>query len=122
MDFWKEFEDDLFNQDRSENTIRSYLSDLKHFVCWFEQTNGETFTVESITPTDVREYRQFMLVTEEHKPSTINRKLAALSALMAWARKTGKIEHDPTENIRSIRLPSPMPRYIDKKEQNALYH
>ena len=120
MDVLQEFEHFLREQDHSKLTIIGYLNDLRQFSRWFEQTNGETFTLQGVTPTDVREYRQHLLVVDCRKANTINRQLAALSCLMNWARQKGLVEHNPTENIHSIAQNKPGPRYLDKKEQYAL--
>ncbi|MEP0807149.1 MAG: site-specific integrase [Chloroflexota bacterium] len=47
--------------------------------------NGETFLPEHLTPTDVREYRQW-LVSRQAAPSSVNRRLAALRAYVHWLR------------------------------------
>ena len=44
------FRTHLANQDRSQLTINGYLADLEHFGRWFEQTNGEPFSLQAITP------------------------------------------------------------------------
>ena len=116
----KEFEEYLLENDKAVLTVKGYLSDLRCFVRWFEQTNGETFTLQAVTPTDVREYRQFLLVVEIHKANTVNRRLASLATLMKWAKESGQIEHDPTGNVHAVPQTNPGPRYLDKKEQYAL--
>lgn len=57
MKILDDFETYLTEQDRATLTIRGYLTDLRQFVRWFEQTNGQSFTIEAVTPTDVREHR-----------------------------------------------------------------
>jgi integrase/recombinase XerC len=118
--FVKEFEEYLFENDKAALTVKGYLSDLRCFVRWFEQTNGEAFTLQVVTPTDIREYRQFLLVVETHKANTVNRRLASLATLMKWAKESGQIEYDPTGNIHAVPQTNPGPRYLDKKEQYAL--
>ena len=75
-----DFHNHLNDQDLSPLTIKGYLSDLHHFSRWFEQTNGEALTVQRITPTDVKEYKHFLLAVERRKAGTVNRRLAALAA------------------------------------------
>jgi site-specific recombinase XerD len=111
---------DLVAQDRSEMTIKGYRSDLTGFAAWFEQTNGEAFSPELVTPLDVREYRQYLLNVKRQKPNTINRKLAALSVLMHWALDTRQIGDDPTKNVKSLQQGNNGPRWLEWKEQNAL--
>jgi integrase/recombinase XerC len=119
-DLLNEFSAYLDAQDLSTLTAKGYLADLRHFSRWFEQTNGEALTVQRITPTDVKAYKQFLLVVERRKANTINRKLAALSALTRWARRTGQIQSDPLENIRGVANVSSGPKWLDKHQQFAL--
>ncbi|RPH61993.1 MAG: recombinase [Chloroflexi bacterium] len=114
------FERHLFNQDRSVFTIRGYLADLKHFSDWFEQTNGEQISPQAVTPTDIRAYRQYLQVIERRKASTINRRLAALSAYLDWAVQTGQIEKNPRGKIKSVKQEEPAVQALDKKQQYAL--
>ena len=57
----------------SEKTLKSYGSDLKQFAHWFESTLGETFAPASITPTDIRDYRSFLINVEQRQPATFTR-------------------------------------------------
>jgi integrase/recombinase XerC len=114
------FEKHLNALDISPLTARGYLADLRHFTRWFEQTNGETLAVQRITPTDVKEYKHFLLSVERRKASTINRRLAALSALTKWARQTGQIQSDPTENIKGVASAPHAPKWLDKHQQFKL--
>ena len=120
MEILQAFETYLQSQDRADLTVKGYRSDVVHFAHWFEQTSGETFTLPGVTPTDVREYRQYLLVVERRKASTVNRRLAALSVLMNWATTTGLIEKDPTQDVRLVPQASAGPKYLDKKQQFAL--
>jgi site-specific recombinase XerD len=115
-----DFQKHLEGLDFAKLTIRGYLADLRHFSRWFEQTNGEELAVELITPTDVKDYKQFLLTVERRKASTVNRRLAALSALAKWARQTGQIQSDPTENIKSVAVAARGPNWLDKRQQHAL--
>lgn len=114
------FREYLLGQDKAALTVKGYLSDLHCFVRWFEQTNGEAFNLQGVTPTDVREYRQFMLMVDRRKANTVNRRLASLATLMRWAKESGQIEHDPTGNVHAVPQANPGPRYLDRKEQYAL--
>ncbi len=116
----EEFQEYLDGQDISPRTIKGYLVDLRQFQRWFEQTNGETLTVQRITPTDVKEYKHFLLTVKRRKAGTVNRRLAALSSLVRWARRTGQIQGDPTEFIKAVPAVSPGPKWLDRKQQYAL--
>jgi len=78
------FIEHLLSHDRSEQTIKSYCSDLKLFAKWFGETNREELTPQSISPIDLREYKRCLL-DRGFKPATVNRRLASISAFCKWA-------------------------------------
>ncbi|MEP0805686.1 MAG: tyrosine-type recombinase/integrase [Chloroflexota bacterium] len=106
------FASHLRERDRAERTIQGYLDDLRAFVRWHEQTNGETFLPERLTPTDVREYRQWLL-SRQAAPASVNRKLAALRAYVHWLR-------GETLDVRGLESQKLAPRWLDRREQFAL--
>jgi site-specific recombinase XerD len=114
------FESHLNEQDVSPLTISGYVQDVRQFVVWFKQSNRESFSLPAATPTDLREYRQYMQVTLRRKASSINRKLAAISALFRWAEQTGQVSTIPTKGIKPIRQTMVAPHWLDRKEQFAL--
>src|SRR5713226_5886849 len=85
-DVVEQFLDELSTQEVSPYTVRNYRSDLTLFARWFEDTQGSPFQPELVTPTDVREYRTFLIVLEKRSPATANRRLAALRSFFAWAQ------------------------------------
>ena len=114
------FQKHMDDQDLSPLTVKGYLSDLNHFARWFEQTNGEVLTVQRITPTDVKEYKHFLLSVESRKAGTVNRRLASIAALCKWARQNKQITSDPTENIKGVAGVVRGPKWLDKHEQHRL--
>src|SRR5215208_3770131 len=72
------FLQDLARQETSPKTRSSYRLDLLHFASWFARTVGEAFSPEAVTPTDVRDYRAYLITVEKRQPATVNRRLAAL--------------------------------------------
>lgn len=119
-DLFNRFESYLADHDRAALTIAGYLSDLRLFARWFEQTNGEAFTPQAVTPTDVREYRQHLLTVDRRKANTVNRKLAALTVFMTFAIEARLIEHDPTATIKHVEEAPRGPRHLNRQQQFAL--
>ena len=120
MDTLTPFAQYLSDQDRSPLTASGYLADIKHFSAWFEQTNHEAFCPERVTPSDIKAYKQHLLVVDRRAASTVNRHLAALSAYFRWARETGQVHSDPTERVKSVQQVANAPKWLDKHEQFAL--
>jgi site-specific recombinase XerD len=117
---FEEFVEHLRTQDRSENTVSGYLRDLEFFAGWFRGTNHEDLAPQVVTPLDLREYRAHLRTVKKQAGSTINRKLAAVRAWLAWAEKEGYIEVNPAQSIKGVRLDRPRPRWLTRKETYAL--
>jgi len=110
----------LREQDRSESTVEGYLCDMRSFARWFEATNGEPLVPESVTPLDLREYRAHLLAVRKQAGATVNRKLAAVRAWLAWAKTAERIEANPAAGIKGVRLSDPPPRWLTRRETYAL--
>lgn len=120
MNLLDEYKSHLEDEDRSKLTIAGYTTDLRLFVQWFEKQNRESFTLENVTPTDVREYRHYLQKDQGLKASTVNRKLASLASLMNWGVESGRISFDPTEKMKFVKKVKAPPKWLDKQEQFAL--
>lgn len=115
----EEFKEALENRPEgvSPYTVRDYLSALRKFNGWFEQTNGETLRIRNVTAIDVRDYKEYLQTKAKFKPATINRHLASLRAYFSWAVKKGLIRESPVR-VRNLREPQTAPRSLDEK----IYH
>lgn len=61
---------------KSRLTIQAYSNDIKQFKEWLAETIG--YETDSITETDLREYRQFLNIIKKLKVTSINRKLKSI--------------------------------------------
>lgn len=115
-----QFAEHLRHRECSPLTVLNYLSDLRAFARWFEQTNGDGLTPDRVTPTDLREFKRH-LVQRGLKPASINRKLATLKSFLRWATDAGLTTGTAVMKMpkaeRQTRLG---PRWLDQREQNAL--
>lgn len=105
---------------KSDRTISGYLADLKIFSLWFHQTNGEILHSDNLTPTDIREYKQYLLNVQKAKAATINRHLAALRSYASWVKSTGTVTYNPADGIKGVSLQKHGPKWLDRKEQAAV--
>lgn len=111
---------DLERQGKSPFTIRNYRADLAAFARWFDGANHEDFTAELITPTDVREYRDYLQTVRRLAPATVNRHLATLRAFASWAVVKGYLDEPPTADVSGAQAPAWDPRWLDRKDERAL--
>jgi integrase/recombinase XerC len=113
----------LAEGDASRHTLASYRLDLVGFARWFAEhvpTEPE-FTPEAVTPTDIREFRDWLARTANRKPTTINRKLAALRAYFAFCKARGYRQQDlPTAGVKRVAEQPAGPRWFLKREVNGL--
>src|SRR3954466_3319835 len=114
------FLQDLERQETSPNTRDAYRLDLLHFAGWFARTMGEAFTPEAVTPTDVREYRGYLLNVEKRQPATVNRRLAALRRFFQWAKATGLVKELPTDNVKGVASSPRAPHWLEKRDVERL--
>ena len=118
-DLLQDYRDYLYDQDKSEQTIKAYMADLRSFSHWFQHTTGEPPTPDSITPMEIIDYRNTML-DQGKKPSTINRSLISISSFCQWAEQNDLILNNPAEGIRSVAEEPLAPRALERKEQLGL--
>jgi integrase/recombinase XerC len=119
-DPFPKFIDYLAEEGRSTNTILNYRLDLQGFAEWFQQTNGETIKMQNITPTDIRQYKQFLQTARKQKAASINRKLATLRVLSSWAQEKNMIDTSFMKGTKDIKGQDLAPRWLDRKEESKL--
>ena len=118
-DILQDYRDYLYDQDKSEQTVKAYMTDLRAFSRWFQHMTGQTLSLESITPMEIIDYRNAMLDWGK-KPSTINRSLISISSFCQWAQQHDLILNNPAEGIRSVAEEPLAPRALERKEQLGL--
>jgi site-specific recombinase XerD len=109
----------LYCLDRSPNTIQAYKLDLQQFKRWFEATNNRELSPALITPTDIREFKHYLIEDEQAKPSTVNRKLASIRSFLKWAKSEDEIEDLP-RFPQSMEQVKSAPKALDRTEMHAL--
>jgi site-specific recombinase XerD len=113
MNLLTQFSEYLVSLDRSPATVRGYLTDLTVFSRWLERD------LATLEPADVREYR-LVLLKNGAAAQTVNRKLASLAAFGSWAVQAGVLASNPALNVKSVETVALAPKWLDKKERNAL--
>ncbi|RZI47000.1 hypothetical protein EDM53_03375 [Rickettsiales endosymbiont of Peranema trichophorum] len=104
--------------DKSPATLTSYRSDLVQFAVWFERVNNMSMNLHHITPTDVRQYKQY-LIDSNFRPQTINRRLLSLKYFLAWGWDSKKSKYRfPLPS--TVKQSQQMPRWLSKVEQSQL--
>lgn len=108
----------LQKEGRQPKTISTYEGVLKQFARWMEETTGETFSPENVTPIDGAEYKRYLL--RQSKPATINKIFVTLKSYFKWLIQEGHLSSSPLTAIKPIKQGRQAPKWLDRKEQLAL--
>lgn len=113
-------------EDLATASIRNYVSDLSHFIAWYEQRPsqpagdaGVLFSPREITTAVLLRYRD-VLQEREHKPASINRALLSLKRYFHWACSQQLVDSDPSLPLKLVGEPSAPPRRLSDQEELAL--
>ena len=116
--YLQDYQDFLYDEDKSERTIRAYLTDLRLFFDWFAHDHASEATADEITPLDIIDYRSVLL--EAHKkPATINRTLISISNFLQWAEQENIISSNPAIGVHTVTEQTLGPQSLERKEQLA---
>jgi len=99
------------NLDKSENTIKIYLSAIERFFDYLEIKDFSD--IKNIVPIDCRKY-QAKLKSDGLQPSSINTNIRPLKALFNWLVENKKLKNSPFDAIKSVKEP--------KKKRPILTH
>lgn len=102
----------------SENTISSYMRDIRQFTEWLRQKEGAE--ILDATDTDVSDYLAYMR-SQGKSGATASRSLASLKNFFTYAVSNGFLEHSPvSEEIHVERGEKKLPQILSGKEVELL--
>lgn len=111
-----EYRNYLMSRSSSPLTAEGYVSDVAFFAKWLEETTGETFSANSVTPVDVREYVSYLTTVKRLKPASIARKVRALNNFFDWLVGTGKAKSNPVLGVKVPREAKRPPKSLTDQE------
>lgn len=113
-------------EDLTSASIRNYLSDLHHFIAWYE-TEWEahvhhevTFTPQMITTPALTRYRGYLQATQQQRPASVNRSLISLKRYFGWAVQRRIVTYDPSVAVKLVGQEDIAPLHLDDQEEQAL--
>ena len=99
----------------SHNSVIGYGEDLKHLIAF----SGEDTLFSQITLQDLKSCVG-ELSRKNYKPATINRFIAATRGLFAYCRKFHYIQYNIALELKTVRIPKRLPRYMTQSEIDAM--
>lgn len=106
----------LSSKGKSLHTVKNYISDLRQFAKWFEESTEEKFSPDKITEIDVRGYRSYLMGIRNLKPASIKRKLEAIRKFLDWAVKHEIITKNPAKEVEAPPAVTLPPKSLSEKE------
>ena len=100
---------------RSPLTVVAKKNDLRLFMRFLHERNGELVLADQWLPMDTRAFLD-QLTKDGYAPATRNRALATLRAFSNWLISTGVIIMNPVKGIRDLQLEALVPRAIRDRE------
>ena len=99
----------------TSHTRRNYLNRLQHFLIWLP------VEVESATPDHIKAFIDLQL-ERRLNPQTINGHLIAIRSFYRYLREEEQRDIDnPVISGLSLRLPQPLPRFLQDSEVKAFF-
>ncbi len=117
-DLIRTFQDSLWIEEGlSENTQKSYASDLALFASWIDHHRQKRLS--EVEGGDIEAYLAFKFrQNASHRSSA--RLLSCLRKFYSWQRRQGKIENDPCAGIAPPNLGKPLPHTLTEGEVESL--
>ena len=113
-----EFSDALWLEDGlSRNTLESYSNDLRQFSVWLEKSSS--INLIDARHSDLLEFLAYK-VSIKVKANTTSRELSSLKRFYRFLLRQGKIQADPSLNIRAPKLPRNLPHNLTEKDVEVL--
>ncbi len=111
MDEWQGYND---------KTTKMYLRIIKQFFSWLEEKGVELKGPSIINAGLVRDYRSYLAVISQKKPSTINKSLQVIRIYCRWAIEEGLINVNPALRVQYIEEPILAPKSLSEAHVNGL--
>lgn len=118
----EEFEDYLKSLRLSENTYKSYISDIKQFMKYYKDSYGENLS--RLVSADIQTYKSYLKNRINRKPTTINRILTSIKTYNDFLVKKGFQEDVVISKRDYIKIQAKYDRedVPDEREINLLKH
>jgi integrase/recombinase XerD len=111
-------------EDLAPASIRNYLSDLRHFIAWYETEREahvpDGFTPQEITTPSLTRYRAYLQTVQRQKPASVNRSLISLKRYFGWVLQHHAISYDPSVAVKLVGQEESAPRHLDDQEEQRL--
>ena len=101
----------------SNNTISTYLNNLKIFKEFIDNNNLDEYLIESV---DLDKFITFLKDKYDYKPKSINTMISSLKCYYNFLLKEKYINNDPSDLLKSPKIDKKYPTYLTIDELNRI--
>ena len=101
----------------SNNTISTYLNNLKIFKDFIDNNNLDEYLIESV---DLEKFITFLKDKYDYKPKSINTMISSLKCYYNFLLKEKYINNDPSDLLKSPKIDKKYPTYLTIDELNRI--
>lgn len=99
----------------SDNTVTGYRNDFVHL----KEFLGQDVDIAAVTKEELLTSIGY-LSQKKMASASINRYIAAVRTLFAYCKKTGHIQSNPALELKSVKLPKRLPKFLTNDEVDKL--
>lgn len=99
----------------SENTVTGYSEDLNHLMDFVDKEKP----IDQLSLMDLRGCVG-RLSQKKYSPTSVNRFIAAVRGMMAYCKKFGHIKTNPSLELRGLKAPKYLPKFMTQSEVDEL--
>ena len=101
----------------SDNTISTYLNNLKIYKDYIEENRLDEYSIE---PINLEHFITYLKENFDYKPKSINTMISSLKSYYNFLLKEKYVDNDPTDLLKSPKIDKKYPTYITYDELNRL--
>ena len=101
----------------SNNTISTYLNNLKIYKDYIEENRLDEYSIE---PINLEHFITYLKENFDYKPKSINTMISSLKSYYNFLLKEKYIDNDPTDLLKSPKIDKKYPTYLTNDELNRL--
>ncbi len=116
-----QFQNYLFSQKKTSGiTVKNYVSDIRHFINWFEKSLSQPFSPNVITPQTIEAFKKSN--SEDLSPASLKRHASSLHKFFLFLKDNNMITVNPFDSLfsQNQRQSESDPFYLNKFK-NYLY-
>ena len=111
----EKFKDEMISEDISDNSIKSYISDIRNFYKWYQEIDFAE-DLKKITFYHLNSYKDYIVGNKRKKTSSVNRCIQSLKNFCQFLVKRKIIKINPAEKLRFLkRIKRVQPQALSKQ-------